>query len=225
MAYHPLMFVTDLPTRVPILRTPSWIFALPAICASFLLLLAFLQPWITLTEALRDVQAVVFKMEDRNTIPLAGFLSNFGIMAWVASSAVAGFAATMAATKRTSVMLGALAVLSLVLAVDDFFIIHERVGPILLGIPEKLFFLTYVASLLTIIVVFFTEIRRMAGGLLVVAAVFFVVSLTTDVFYLLDGVPHRILEDGAKLFGIAYWLTFCWRLSWVALHSEGDAPT
>ncbi len=213
------MYVSESLTAVAVPRTPSWIFALPAILAAFFLLIACLQPWITLTEALRDVQATVFKMEDRNLIPLAGFLSNFGIMTWMASCAMAGFAATMAGNRRHIVMLGSLSVLSLVLAVDDFFIIHERVGPLMLGIPEKLFFLTYVSALLVIIVVFFHEIRRMAGGLLVIAGVFFCVSMAADVFYLLDGVAHRLLEDGAKLFGIAYWCAFCWRLSWVALKS------
>ncbi len=214
------MSVSEFPTRVSVPRTPSWIFAIPAIWASGLLLIACLQPWITLTEALRDVQAVVFKMEDRNMIPLAGFLSNVGILTWMTASAVTGFAATMTTTKRHAVMLAALSVLTLVLTLDDFFIIHERVGPLMLGIPEKLFFLTYGLALIAIVCVFFRDIRRMAGGLLVLAAMFFFVSVAVDAFYILSGVAHRLLEDGAKLFGIAYWCAFCWRLSWASLKAE-----
>lgn len=198
-------------------------FTLPAIWASGLLLIDCLQPGVTLTEALRDVQAVVFKMDDRNMIPLAGFLSNLGILAWMAASAVTGFAAMMATRARHTRMLAALSVLSLALTLDDFFIIHERVGPILLGIPEKLFFLTYGSALIAIVALYFREIRQMAGGLLLVASMFFTTSVAVDAFYLLSGVAHRLLEDGAKLFGIAYWCAFCGRLAWAALRSETAA--
>ena len=141
-------------------RTPTWLLLLPAICAATLILIAAVQPWITLTQAFRDVQAVVYKIENRDLIPLAGFLSNFGIMAWVATFAISGFSALMIRSKRQTVLLGSLSILTLVLALDDFFIIHERVGPKNLGIPEKLFFLTYGLSAIAIVIAFFKRYSR-----------------------------------------------------------------
>ncbi|WP_299842981.1 hypothetical protein [uncultured Roseovarius sp.] len=193
---------------------------LPAICAATLILIAAVQPWITLTQAFRDVQAVVYKIENRDLIPLAGFLSNFGIMAWVATFAISGFSALMIRSKRQTVLLGSLSILTLVLALDDFFIIHERVGPKNLGIPEKLFFLTYGLSAIAIVIAFFKDIRDMAGDLLLIAFICFFTSVTVDAFYILDGVPHRLLEDGAKLVGIAYWCAFCSRLAWCSLEAD-----
>ena len=141
--------VTRYSVSVP--RTPVWLIVGPSLWALGLILLALLQPWVTLDEAFRDTQLIAFKLKDSNLIPLAGFVSNFGIMAWVAGGAIAGFTATMLEVGPFKGLLNALAMLTFCLALDDFFVLHERVGPRFFGINELAFFVAYAAAFLAIL--------------------------------------------------------------------------
>ncbi|MBO1750941.1 hypothetical protein J4G33_03905 [Actinotalea sp. BY-33] len=138
--------------------------------------------------------------------PFIGFLSQIGIFVWAGTAAIALFAAASGvgpATRRLRALLAATGTLTLVLALDDLFLLHEAVLP-MIGIPELVTFAGYGVACAAIALGFWREILACRRGLLLMAGLFLGASVGLD---LIDpaGIDPYLWEDGAKLVGLVAW--------------------
>ncbi len=139
---------------------------------------------------------------------LLGFLSNIGIFLWVSSIAVSFFCALiMRKLSKSSdiellVLIGAL---SFILAIDDFFMIHDRF------INERIIYLMYAVFAIALLVRHFNKIIKIDGFAFMLAGLLLALSILTDI--LQYSIPlsydfQQIIEEGFKFIGAATWLYF-----------------
>ncbi len=157
-----------------------------------------------------------------------GLLSQAGIFFWAATAATCLFAAHMMAswtsTPRFKGFFTVFGIISLLLGLDDVFLLHEEVFPHI-GIREEVVFVGYAGISLVSLFAFRSLILTTDYLLLVAAACFFGASLTIDE---IDGlidldryIRARILfEDGAKLVGLLFWFAYFFRSAAFAIHSN-----
>ena len=155
-----------------------------------------------------------------------GLGSHVGVLLWGAAATICLFSAGVltpgseAGTRRS--FLNASGVLTLILALDDLFLLHEEVIPRFLGIPEMVVLGSYGLLVIAYLTRYRGVIARTDHYLLRLALTFFGLSLVLDMLPALfpdsssmrDVLPpvlidvHVLLEDGAKLFGIVSWLGY-----------------
>ena len=149
-----------------------------------------------------------------------GFLSQIGIFFWSASAAVCMFSAMVISKRPDSLKIKgfffASGLLTLVLVLDDAFLLHESVFPYHLGIAEKAVFVTYAGFVLLYLLRFYSVILNTEYILLVAALIFFGVSIALDIFNP-PGLNPYLFEDAAKIAGIVSWLVYFFRVGIVAI--------
>ena len=149
-----------------------------------------------------------------NLHPMAGSLSNLGVLIWCASSAVCFFGRMtlprgMESERHSFFWSG---VLSAYFTLDDLFQIHEYFIPVVLGIWEKAAYLLIAGSVFAYLYFF----RRMllstnvlplvyALGLLAISAGF---DAALAPFFDLNSEWFVLVEDGAKRLGIVCWCAY-----------------
>lgn len=162
--------------------------------------------------------------------PLIGVQSHLGVLAWWAAATVCLFAAALFRGRAGAGQWAAFflwsGAITIALALDDLFMIHEDLIERVIPRGEKVLFLIY-ASVIAWYLVRFREIvlgfepalLGLAFGLLGGSlAVDFVVQPRWDS-------PWRIfVEDGLKLLGIAAWSGYLLRACWRAL-TPGPSPS
>jgi hypothetical protein len=140
-----------------------------------------------------------------------GLLPSLGVLMWMAAAAIALFAAVAGVVAqrrwRRPLLLGG--ILSLLLTLDDFFLLHDRyIGPTFL-------YLLYAVLAIGILVGFRDLLlASRAASVFLVAAGFLGTSVVLDSFQ--EVLPFRygqiqLVEEGAKFLGIASWLLFWWQ--------------
>ena len=144
--------------------------------------------------------------------PFIGLVSNLGILLWASAAATGLVTAAVLAKDQAPQMLTRFflwfGLLTSLLALDDFFLLHERMFPRFLGLPEEATLVIYGVLLLYILIRFRPVYRTMPCFFLWAALVGFASSL------LVDQVPehiipyHHLFEDGFKFLGISSWLAF-----------------
>jgi hypothetical protein len=145
--------------------------------------------------------------------PLTGALSNLGALVWCVAAGICFF--TRAILPRAQghdpmrPFLFWSGLITSVLLLDDFFLLHDALIPRYLGLSEKLIFLSY--GMVT--AWYLLRFRRIVLGseyaVLFVALVGFALSILIDAFQSRWPSPWRILfEDGFKLLGIVSWSTY-----------------
>lgn len=104
------------------------------------------------------------------------------------------------------------ALLSLILMVDDWLLLHERVFPRFLGIDEKVTFGTYGVFLALLLVTYRRVLLSLPDWPMLAASLgFFAMSMVADLLGPPEGIPPQwllLIEDGAKLLGISAWMGF-----------------
>lgn len=146
-----------------------------------------------------------------------GWVSHAGVLGWAAAAAtgLAGARMHRGDRGRAALMVGGL--LSLGLAVDDLYLVHESLVPRYTPLPEE----TVLAGWAVVTVAWLVGFRRWALGqralpLLVVAGVALGASVAADL------VGAGVLtEESLKLFGVGVWTCFLWR---AAIGSPASAP-
>lgn len=141
-----------------------------------------------------------------------GFLSNIGIWLWVSSFAICFYSATIKAiviknSKRELLVL--LGILSLILAVDDFFMIHDRHG------SEKLMYLLYAFFACSLLLRHYKTIIEVDGFAFLLAGFLLALSIATDVYQAKIFSSYKfsqVFEEGFKFIGAGIWLYFCCRV-------------
>ena len=142
-----------------------------------------------------------------------GFVSNIGIWLWISSAAIAFFhvvsrSPRVARNRRELLLL--VGMLSLLLAIDDFFMIHDRY------VNQKICYLAY-AVLLTLLLLRHHEgIFAIDGFAFLAAGSMLATSIVLDLGQRFIPVSYedlQIVEEGFKFTGAATWLYFCCRVA------------
>jgi hypothetical protein len=140
----------------------------------------------------------------------AGLLSNAGILLWCSTAAISLFTALVIAhaSEARRFFLG-FGLLSVLLMMDDFFMLHEWIVPRFLGLPEYVASGAYGLVTAALLIAARREIRLREPALLGVALVLFAASVTMDV---LERPPapawHYLIEEGFKLLGVVTWFVY-----------------
>lgn len=148
-----------------------------------------------------------------------GLFSNLGVFCWCVAATVSLFTAAVALplseSKKLAKFLLCSGLLTLWLAIDDFFMLHEYLIPIRLGIAEEAIFVVYGAVTALYFLKFQKIFLRTNLTFFVIALIFLGASLGIDKF--LDQLPflsaavveqEYLIEDGLKLLGIITWLFY-----------------
>ncbi|USD39550.1 hypothetical protein [Ferrimonas sp. SCSIO 43195] len=143
-----------------------------------------------------------------------GFLSNIGTWVWVSATAITLFALWCGQGRRYTELLLLMAALSSMLAIDDFFMIHDRY------INQKICYLAYALFALALVARHFRTIVSSQGFAFVLAGGLLALSIVTDL------IQHRlpmaydhvqVVEEGFKFIGAVTWLYFSARMAAMAL--------
>lgn len=143
--------------------------------------------------------------------PLTGFVSNIGAVIWSFSLAVSIFTYVLLKTNEARnnlnfILLGG--IISLIMLLDDFFMLHENIFPVYVGIDEKITFSLYGILALFYLIKFRKKIMETAFAFLLLAGLFFMLSVFIDLQSEPIGKWHYLFEDGLKLLGIVSWFAY-----------------
>ena len=153
---------------------------------------------------------------------LIGLISNLGVLMWAASASIALFSSLsgLIGNREKSNFLCLGGILTCVLCLDDFFLLHDRyIGPDLL-------YTTY--SIIGIyILIKFRKIIIEINFLAFISSVFFLgLSIIFDKFFQAIFAENylnvNLLEECFKFTGIACWLNFWFKASRNSLKSKND---
>ncbi|MCQ0092229.1 hypothetical protein [Roseovarius sp. M141] len=189
---------------------------LPAALFYVVSLLVMIGSGFSAVEALRDLA------QQTGQSSFLGFLSSIGTWLWVSAAAICLFSARLDVAGRGGAHVTLLRLLgwfSLVLAVDDFFLIHDRY------ITEGILLPLYAIFILVVARRYWSLIRAidkpaflMTGGLLAG-------SIAVDAVQEILPIPYGVsqaLEEGFKFVGAAAWMYFCVRIAGHGLTSVSD---
>lgn len=166
-----------------------------------------------------DIPIAVFTRDPAVTgkiSPLSGIASHLGVLLLTASGAVCLFSVAILRSSlhksRFSIFLLCSGLMSLLLALDDLFMLHENIYPRLFHINEEFILLTYCLLVISGAIRFRKTIVQTEYLILLVGLGFLGLSLIVDGFQ--DSIEEvigqwRILfEDGFKLLGIVGWFGY-----------------
>jgi len=140
-----------------------------------------------------------------------GFVSNIGIWLWVSSVAICCFSLVSGVTEKSRgrfELLVLLAMLSLLLAVDDFFLLHERY------VHQRGIFVFYALFTITLFVRHFRRIIEIDGFAFVLSGSLLALSIIIDLeqrHFPFHYKYVQVVEEGCKFVVAALWLYFCGR--------------
>ncbi len=156
----------------------------------------------------RDVSALV------NLKPIAGILSNIGVVFLTTAAAVCLFAWTLLRCEAAPQVRGEerrfmlwSGLISFSLMLDDFFMFHDYILPLDIGIPEKVVLVVYCLVALAYLYGFAKTILKTDYILLALAILFLGVSAIADQVLSFTEAAN-FFEDGAKFFGIVFWTAY-----------------
>lgn len=152
-----------------------------------------------------------------------GLISSLGYLLWVSAAAIAAFGAlggSVVRRGRERQLLLSGAVFSLLLCLDDMFLLHDRY------IGATSLYILYTLFTLLILVRFRSQVVQLGGGSFLLAVGLLGLSVLIDQFQEVIPISYGILqlvEEGAKFLGIACWLAFWWLASAAAgkLRAQG----
>ncbi len=183
-------------------RVAAWVLVpLAGLLLAALLLSAFVE--LRFIDLTRDVFSTA-------RIPVyTGLVSNVGAFLWVAGLTICLFARWMAPAGERGFLLAS-AGITAVMLVDDFYMVHEWIGPNFIGIPEEGFYLAYMVMSAGYVVAYRERILRGgSAGLVVATGIAFAGHVVLD---MLERSPapdwHTFTEEGLKLLGLGCWVAY-----------------
>jgi len=186
-------------------------FAIFAYVLAILVLLLLIFIWfmykIPMSDLTRDPVQLL------NGRPYTGMLSNLGIIIWSATAGICLFVMILGAPyhelKRERQFFLLAFLLTLVLLLDDLFLMHDVILPEDLNISENFLYAVYGILSLVFIIFFRNDILQTPYLLLMAAVLFFGFSISIDTIVKYLNLPHGFfLEDGSKFLGIISWGTY-----------------
>lgn len=136
--------------------------------------------------------------------PLAGIFSHLGVFALVTASVISIFASYHVYFDRN--LLFWVGAFSLIIAADDFFMIHEDLA-LVVGLSELHVLAFYGALALIILLVFRTSLIGRSHIGLYTAIALLAASVVTDITLEYSGV-QTVLEDSLKFVGLILWSSY-----------------
>ena len=179
-----------------------WV-AIPALVFFALSLVVLTSADFSLREILRD------PAQQSGASSFLGFTSNIGVWLWVSSVAICFFGvltADLSQVERQKELLLLLGLLSLLLAVDDFFLLHERY------VYQKGIFLFYAICAITLLVRHYRAILKIDAFPFLLSGFLLFLSVEIDINQRkipMDYAQLQVIEEGCKFVGAALWLYFC----------------
>ncbi|MGB3756369.1 MAG: hypothetical protein WBA07_08355 [Rivularia sp. (in: cyanobacteria)] len=184
--------------------------------AFFMLIAAWLQSEVRLSVLFRDV-FVAASVES-----YYGLFSNLGIFLWSATAAILLFSGTVLLnvnrSHKYSKFLLSFGSLTLLLVIDDFLMLHEKVFPYYLKISEKITFLAYGIIVLFLLLKFRDIIFSNHLRIFIIAISFLFLSITIDQMlptnsFIFQQDDTYFFEDSLKLIGIISWCFYFIKIS------------
>jgi hypothetical protein len=176
---------------------------LPILALLFLVALAARSWQIPLSTLTRDMASIA------NVHPLIGVTSNVGILLWCATAVICLFGRSLLRQQGLHAEARFLmwaALMTIVLLVDDLFMIHEYIAPVHFHVNEKLILVSYACATGAYLLSHHRLILAANYQLLAAAMLLFSASMLVDIA---DGRGWwRLAEDGCKILGIASWLGY-----------------
>jgi hypothetical protein len=175
----------------------------PTVALLIVVAIAALHPKIVLASLTRDMAAIA------HVHPLTGVVSNVGILLWCAAAAICLFSCNLLRQRgadQAASFLWWSGLITVGLLVDDFFMFHEYLAPVYLGVNEKVVLASYVCITAFYLVRHRRLILEADYRLLVTALVLFASSVLVD--QIDRGGWWNLAEDGSKLLGIASWFGY-----------------
>ena len=160
--------------------------------------------------------------------PISGIVSNVGVLMWCVATTVNFFSAALLSKRdeqKTVNFLIVSGVLSFILMIDDFFVLHESLRDYF-GIPENIIYVFYVMYLIFYFIKFNALILNKGIAMLLLAFGFLGGSATLDMFQKLiryEIPAYFFVEDGLKLIGIASWMGYFVATSFTHIKSNFSA--
>jgi hypothetical protein len=157
-----------------------------------------------------------------------GLFSNIGILFWCGSAVICFYSKTFVPKTKEfkSIRLFLLfsGITTLILMLDDLFLLHEEVFPNYIGIPEKGVYVIYI-NMLILYALLFRE-RILKSDYLILGLAFFLIGGSTLIKQIPMPIPEdSFLEDAVKLLGIICWFTYFLRTGFAVLskvYSQND---
>ncbi len=150
--------------------------------------------------------------------PFVGAISNIGILLWCAAATICFFTFLISMKQMCNPLqkffLLASAILTTILMIDDFFLVHEWIFPVYFNLDQKYVLFFYLAITCIYFLIFKNVIIESDFFFIMLSIIFFSLSLIIDI--IVDNysefsqiiVDYHLFEDGFKLFGITSWLTY-----------------
>lgn len=198
-----------------------WAFLPPLLLNAIFVLQPWFDRWLIYVDPLLAAELTEFCC-DRSL----GMASNIGVLYWAAGAACCALAAAVLWTSRMPRpkvwMLAQAALLIAFLGIDDLVMLHDSVFP-RLGVPEMATFGVYGLVALAYLLTNLRPILREEPVLFFSASGFLVASLAVDALGN-DGqlLWKQLLEEGAKLMGIAGWCVWHIRLAYRTVKGQVD---
>lgn len=197
---------------------------LPTILAAFLLSVIAISGTVVLAWS-REVELSVLT-RDPGIAARRGFyvgvLSTAGVILWTAATSICFFGAFLLfgvkPARRTALFLLSSAGVSLMLTLDDAFLLHERVFPTFLDVPERLVYLAYLLVISAYFVSFLSRILRTDYFILALAVLFLGLSLTVEALFSRSNL-QTFAEDCLKFTGIVFWAAYYVRTTFMSVRS------
>ncbi len=166
--------------------------------------------------------------------PLVGALSAFGVILWWFTVSVCLFtfalARSLGMSRSVRLFLLTSGLFTLLLAIDDQFLIHDDLASRYLGMREREVMAIYLLIAALYVIVNRAVIRRSEWIILAAALVFFGSSIAFDYLVQMTMTSSEsigigldwgmLIEDGLKLMGIAGWSAYLLRFSYFAVTRE-----
>ena len=171
--------------------------------------------------------------------PLVGAQSAFGVILWWFTVSVCLFtfalARSLGRSRSVRLFLLTSGLFTLLLAIDDQFLIHDDLASRYLGMREREVMAIYLLIAALYVIVNRAVIRRSEWIILAAALVFFGSSIAFDYLVQMTMTSSEslgmgldwgmLIEDGLKLMGIAGWSAYLLRYSYFAVTREDATPT
>lgn len=178
---------------------------LPAVVFYFTVVFILQKQGFQTVEIIRDLA------QSANVSSFLGFISNIGVWMWVSAAAICFFTRFSQADeldKKQRELLLVAGAFSILLAIDDFFMLHDRY------VEQKIMYALYAVFAGWILLRNFQRILLIDGFAFLLAVGTLGASIITDLLQFVLKMSYssqQLMEECFKFIGAATWLYFCMR--------------